>query len=466
MSQSPVRPLEIERSLGARRLARVVWSTLLGWGLLSSLPVLAEDWPQWRGKERLGVWNEQGLLQKFPSQGLDVTWRVPVGSGYAGPAVAGGRVFVLDWVKKEGTRAMEGIERLVVLDEQTGAQLWEHSWPVGYGRIMASYAIGPRATPTVDGDLVFVMGAVGDLLALEVETGKVVWSKDFVADYDATIPIWGTTSSPLVEGDLLIAVAGAEPNGKVVAYDKKTGQERWRALSSDYEMGYPQPVVFEVGGKRQLIVWDPKFINSLDPRTGKIHWQQPFDVKGGMSVTTPVLSDGHLLVSQFYGGSMLLELSESEPAATLAWKGKSKSEMPGETDGLHSLITTPIIEGNTIYGVCSYGELRALDLDTGQRLWVSDEMARPGRWGAAFLVKNGDRYFVNNDVGDLILARFTRDGYVEIDRTHLIEPTSSAGFGPRRFADADVNWSHPAYANRHIVARNDRVVLRASLAAK
>ena len=446
--------------------ARFLSGCLCAAGVLSALfasTLVAEDWPQWRGRDRLGVWHETGILEKFPEGGLEVTWRAPVGSGYAGPAVADGRVYVLDWVKKEDTRTMEGTERLLVLDEKTGEKLWEHGWTTGYGSIMASYAIGPRATPTVDGDVVYVMGAVGHLLALATSTGKVLWSRDFVEEYDTSVPIWGTTSAPLVDGDLLIAVAGAEPDGKVVAYDKKTGEERWRALSSDYEMGYPQPIIFETGGKRQLIIWDPQFVSSLDPATGEIYWQQPFDVKGGMSVTTPVLSDGRLLVSQFYGGSMLLGLSESEPRAELLWKGESNSEMPDQTDGLHSLITTPIIEGDTIYGVGSYGELRGLDLETGERLWMSDQMTRQGRWGAAFLVKNGDRYFVNNDTGDLIIARFTREGYVEVDRTRLIEPTSSAGFGPRRRFDAAVNWSHPAYANGHIVARNDEEVIRASL---
>ena len=431
--------------------------------ILLSQAAVAEDWPQWRGADRLGIWHEEGVLEKFPDNGLEMSWRVPLGSGYAGPAVANGRVFVLDWAKKEGTRTMEGTERLLVVDEESGKTLWEHSWSVGYGRIMASYAIGPRATPTVDGEVVYVVGAVGDILALEVETGNVLWSKDLVDDYDASIPIWGVTSSPLVESDLLITLAGAEPDGKLIAYDKKTGKERWRALSSDFEMGYGQPVIFEVGGERQLILWDPQYLNSLDPRTGKVYWQHAFDVGGGMSVTTPVLSDRYLLVSQFYKGSMMVELSESEPTAKPLWKGKSNSEMPDETDGLHALITTPIIEGDTIYGVGSYGELRALDALTGERLWVSDKMTRQGRWGSAFLVKNGDRYFVNNDEGDLIIARFSRKGYEEIDRTALIEPTSSAGFGPRKRFDASVNWSHPAYANGHILARNDEELIRASL---
>jgi outer membrane protein assembly factor BamB len=426
----------------------------------------AADWPEWRGEGRRGVWEETGFLEAFPERGLAVTWRVPIGSGYAGPAVAGGKVFVLDWTKKEGTRTMEGTERLVCLDEATGKQLWVREWPVTYASIMASYAIGPRATPTVAGETVYVVGAVGDLLAIDVATGEVAWSHDFVEEYDASIPIWGTSSAPLVDGDLVIAVAGAEPDGKVIAYDQRTGKERWRAVSSDWEMGYEQLVVASAGGARQLVVWEPQAVFSLDPASGKVHWSEPWDVGQGMSVATPVVDGNRLVLTQFYRGSLMLELAPDAPAAKRLWAGASRSEMPGHTDGLHALITTPILEGDTLFGVCSYGELRALDAATGKRLWESGEMTRQGRWGTAFLVKNGDRWFVNNDAGDLIIARFHRDRYEEIDRTRLIEPTTNAGFGPGRVFDAMVNWSHPAYANRHVVARNDQEILRASLAKK
>ena len=424
--------------------------------------LLAEDWPEWRGEGRRGVWSETGILEKFPEDGLEFKWRTPIRSGYAGPAVADGRVFVLDYQQKPGTQTMEGTERVLCLDEKTGLVLWTHEWPTSYPMLMVSYATGPRATPTVDSDRVYVVGATGMLLCLKTETGKVVWKKNYVEDYGTSVPVWGVASAPLVDGGRLICVVGGEPNAKVMAFDKMTGKEIWRALSSDWEMGYAQPVIFKAGGVRQLIIWQPKAVSSLNPETGEVYWEHPFEVRSGLTVATPVKSGSYLLVSQFYGGSLLLELHAHKPAARMIWQGKGNSELPDQTDGLHSLISTPLIQGDYIYGVCSYGQLRCLQMRTGRRIWETFEMTASGRWAAALIVRNEDRYFVNNDLGDLIIAQFTPDGYHEIDRTKLIDSTSRSVFGSRRRVRL-VNWSHPAYANRHIFARNDREILRASL---
>ena len=135
----------------------------------------AEDWPEVGGKGRLSVWNETGILEKFPADGLKVLWRTPVRSGYAGPAVADGRVFVADYVETQRPR---GVERALALDEKTGKILWTQEWPADYRGI--SWPVGPRATPTVDGDRVYVLGADGKLLCLDVKTGAIIWQKDFV----------------------------------------------------------------------------------------------------------------------------------------------------------------------------------------------------------------------------------------------------------------------------------------------
>ena len=427
-------------------------------------PVRADDWPQWRGAGRLGVWYETGIVDALPDA-LAVTWRVPIRSGFSGPAVADGRVFVTDWAAEPESRTMDGTERVLALDEQTGEVLWTHEWPTSYRMLMASFAVGPRATPTVDGDRVYVVGATGVLSCLDVETGDLLWRKRYIEDYDTSVPTWGITSAPLVDGDRLITIVGGEPDTLVMAFDRRTGDEIWRALPVTSEIGYAQPVIYEAGGVRQLIIWHPTALTSLDPVTGRVYWDQPWEVGAGMSVATPVKSSDYLFVTQFYNGSMMMRLSPDRPAATMLWKGESRSEMPNETDGLHSLITTPLIIGDYIYGVGSYGELRGLDARTGDRLWMSAEMTAQARWGTAFMVQHGDRYFVNNDDGYLMIAQFTPEGYVELDRTKLIEATGSAGYGPRKAFDRAVNWSHPAYANRHIVHRNDREIIRASLDA-
>ena len=432
--------------------------------LLMAPPLVANDWPEWRGAGRDGVWTDTGIVQELPAE-LTVKWRVPVNAGFSGPAVVDGRVFITDWAEDPASRTMDGTERAIALDEETGEILWTREWPTSYRMLMVSYAIGPRATPTVDGDRVYVVGAAGDLFCLDVETGAVIWERHYIEEFDSFIPTWGVASSPIVDGDRLITVVGAEPGGVVVAFDKRTGEEVWRALDVVGEMGYGQPIIIEAGGARQLIVWHAAALVSLNPETGELYWAEEWEAGGGMSVATPVHSGNYLLVTQFYRGSLMMRLDQDRPTASLLWKGQSRSEMPDQTDGLHSLITTPLIIGDNFYGVGSYGELRGLDATTGERLWMSDQMVAQGRGGSAFMVKQGDRYFVNNDDGFLIIAEFTPDGYVEHSRTRLIEPTGSSGFGPARRWDRAINWTHPAYANRHIVHRNDNEIIRASLDA-
>src|SRR5215813_7489799 len=209
--------------------------------LLSS--VRAEDWPEFRGKGRTGVWNETGIVATFPSNTLSAVWRTPVNAGFAGPAVSAGRVFLTDFKVAAG---LKGTERALALDEKTGKVLWTREWPADYKGM--GYAIGPRATPTVDGDRVYVVGASGVLLCLNAATGSVIWRKDYAKDYGMELPTWGITSAPLIDGSRLITIVGGKPDAKVMAFDKMTGQEIWRALPSDSEQGYCQPVIFEIGG--------------------------------------------------------------------------------------------------------------------------------------------------------------------------------------------------------------------------
>ena len=447
-------------------------STPAALGLLFSLlavtGLMADDWPQWRGLDRMGLWRESGIVERFPEQGLTTTWRVPIRPGFAGPAVSQGRVFVLDYQETRGTRTMDGTERLLCLDEETGQILWAHEWPTTYRNLNVSFATGPRATPTVDGDRVYVLGAGGRLVSLETETGRVAWQVDTVGQYDATVPVYGMSNAPLVDDDRLIVLVGGEPDALIVAFDKTTGAEVWRALPATSETGYSQPVIIDAGGTRQLIVWHAVALTSLDPETGDVYWDEEWQVGGGMTIATPVWSGGYLLVSHFFNGSMMMALNADRPEARMLWRGRSRSELPDQTDGLHSIITTPLIIGDYFYGVGSYGELRGLDARTGERLWESSELTPQERWATAFIVQHPERdqLFVTTEEGDLVIAQFTPEGYIEIDRTRLVEPTSrTLGGATGRWGDRPVHWSHPAFANRHVVVRNDKEIIRVSLAA-
>ena len=426
----------------------------------------ADDWPQWLGPQRDSIWRETGLMEKFPEGGLPARWRAPLGGGYAGPAVAGGRVFVTDRVLPEKAsnpsdpfkrEQIPGQERVRCFDEADGKPLWTHAYDCTY---TISYPAGPRATPLVAGGKVYTLGAEGHLCCLDAASGKEIWARELQKDYGIKTPMWGFAGNPLLDGQRLICLVGGA-GSTVVAFDKDSGKEIWRALSAK-EPGYCSPMIYEAGGRRQLIVWHPESLNALDPETGRLYWTEPFAVKAGMTIATPRMLGDLLFVSAFYSGPLMMRLDAAQPAAKLLWRGTSDSER--KTDKLHCVMSTPFLEDGHIYGVCSYGQFRCLRADTGERLW---ESAVPtgaaaesnARWANAFIVKNGHRFFLFNEKGDLIIARLSPRGYEEISRAHLLEPTNTAG-------GRHVVWSHPAFADRCVFARNDREIVCIPLAAK
>jgi outer membrane protein assembly factor BamB len=426
----------------------------------------ADDWPQWLGPKRDGVWREDGILDRFPAGGPKVRWRVPLGGGFAGPAVANGRVFVTDRVLAPGSRDPDdpfkpsgstGKERMVCLDEATGKPLWTHEYDCKY---QISYPCGPRATPAVEGDKVYTLGAMGDLNCLETASGKVLWSKNFVHDYGAPVPIWGFAAHPLIDGNRLICLVGGQ-GSVVVAFDRNTGAEKWKALSMESEeIGYCPPTICELGGRRQLVIWHPESINGLDPETGTVIWTHPFRLKANLAIPTPRAEGNLLLVTSFYNGPRLLRFACGKDEPELVWKGNGRGETPGATDKLHSIIPTPVIRDGYIFGVCSYGELRCLRLEDGKRVWQTLQATcggtEPQRWANAFLIPQGDRFFLFNEKGDLIIAKLSPRGYEEIGRAHILEPTGKA-------MQRRVLWSHPAFANRSMFARNDKEIVCVSL---
>src|SRR5262249_53941374 len=159
-----------------------------------------------------------------------------------------------------------------------------------------SYPAGPRTTPVIRGKQVFTLGTMGDLLCLDTSTGKATWSRNFPKEFDAPAPFWGFSSHLLLDGDKLISLVGTKGNVGV-AFHKDRGKEVWRALSVEgsgralaHGPGYCPPMIYEIGGKRQLVVWHPAAVCSLDPETGTVYWSQPWSLSSGLSIPTPRLA--------------------------------------------------------------------------------------------------------------------------------------------------------------------------------
>jgi outer membrane protein assembly factor BamB len=414
------------------------------------------------------VWRETGILEKFPAGGPKVLWRDSLGEGYSGPAVAAGRVYVMDRQRskdesgkplKPTRNGILGNERILCFDAADGKSLWKVEYDCPY---KVSYPSGPRTTPLVRDGRVFTLGTMGDLRCHDALTGKLHWSKNLSKEYKVDSPVWGWAAHPLLDDNFLYCLVGGEGSA-VVAFDKDSGKEVWKALTTQ-EVGYSPPMIYEVGGKRQLIVWLSESINSLDPATGKVHWTQPYPASGSpqrpaVNIITVRLMGDMLFLSTYYHGPMMLRLAREKPAATVLWKGKSNN--PEKPDGVHCLMGTPVYKDGCIYGVCANGELRCLQADTGKQFWQTYQATCGEKTdcATAFLVPQGSRTIIWNDQGDLILAELSPKGYQEIDRTHLLEPNHQA-------RGRHVVWSHPAFANRCIFVRNDKEIICVSMAAE
>lgn len=432
--------------------SRPTWRLAFAWAALLVAPAmtLADEWPQWRGPNRDGVWREDGVVKRFAQKTLRHKWSVPLGSGYSGPTVADGRVYVMDrQVDPDQTEAVHAF------DWRTGEKLWSHTYPCLYRDV--GYVAGPRASVTIDDGRAYALGTMGHMHCFDSATGKILWKRDLGAEYKIEMPIWGIAASPLVDGELVILQIGGADGACLVALDKRTGEERWRAL--DDRASYSSPIIVEQAGHRVLVCWTGDSVAGIDPQSGAVHWRHPFEIsRMVISITTPVVDDNRLFVSSFYDGSLMLELAADRLAVESVWRRKGPDEKI--TDSLHAMIGTPILAWPHVYGVDSHGELRCIDGATGDRVWESLDAVPKARWATIHMVRNGADVWMFNERGDLIIARLSPNGYEEISRAHLIDPTLEQ----LRQRDG-VCWSHPAYAHRHVFARNDQELVCASLEA-
>lgn len=428
----------------------VFWMAIGSLGLASS-GSLAEDWPQWRGPSRDGTWQETDIIDKLPEGQLPYVWSTQIGPGYSGPTVAQGRVYVMDRQPKD----REATERIHCLDSQSGKSLWTFEYPAEY-RI--SYTAGPRASVTIDQGKAYCVGAMGHFHCLDAISGEVIWKRDLQKDYDIQMPIWGIAASPLIYGDLVIQQVCGAGDACMVAFDKLTGKEIWRALKD--RGAYSSPILIRQADQDVLVCWTGDSLSGLDPKTGSVLWGHPFPPsRMPIGVGDPVLSGEQLFVSSFYDGSLMVRVPKDKVTSEVIWRGVGPDEQ--HTKSLHAMIGTSIVQDNLVFGTDSYGEFRCLDGLTGERIWEATTAVPRARWATIHMVRQADRVWMFNERGELLITKLSKEGLEVLSRSKLIEPTRDQ-LGQR----GGVCWSHPAYAEKSIFARNDRQIVRVSLDKK
>jgi len=421
--------------------------------VVTSVAVVADDWPQWMGPERDNVWRESGVVNKFPDGGPKILWRTLIAGGFAGPAVAAGKVFVADYVTRDNVRIANfdrkeftGTERVLCLDQTSGQILWQREYAVSY---TISYPSGPRCTPTVDGNRVYTLGAEGHLFCFDILTGNVVWQKNLKNEYGTKTPLWGYAAHPLIDGDKLLTLAGGT-GSHAVALNKFTGEEIWRTGTSP-QLGYSPPTIIQHAGVRQLLLLRPNAVTSVDPETGREYWSVPYKASSGSMIMSPVVAGEYLYVAGFNKQSLMIRMASDKPAATEVWRGKKNIICPVNVQ--------PFLLDDVLYGFDQKGVMRAIRLPDGERLWETTDVLgqRPTDSATAFLVQHEDRFWLFNELGELIIARLSPQGFEEIDRAKVIEP-SNVAYG------RDIVWSMPAFANQHAYIRNDNEIICVDLA--
>jgi len=366
-----------------RKLLPPLLATL---ALAATLPLAnAADWPQFRGPRRDGISEEAHLVKSFPAAGPRVLWRVPVGEGYSHLAVAGGRIYTLF--------DSGGDEQLASFDAKTGKKLWTLRVDGKFGNDQGN---GPRSTPTVDSGIVYALSAQGRLVAAEAATGKKLWEHDLVQEYGARIPTWGVSSSPLVEGDLLLVAAGGSGNRSAMAFHKRDGKMAWGAL--DDPPGYAAPIAFTSAGQRQSLFFTAKGLAALNPADGRLLWRLPWETSYDVNAATPIfIAPDRVFVSSGYDtGSGLFRLRGANGQPESVWKSR----------GLKNQFSSSLLRGDYLYGFDN-GTFKCVDVRTGEEKWKQRGL------GHGSLILADGRLWVLSESGRLVIVDASPDGYVE-----------------------------------------------------
>ncbi|WP_339730949.1 PQQ-binding-like beta-propeller repeat protein [uncultured Gimesia sp.] len=355
--------------------------------------VKPHTWPHWLGPEYNGISAETGWRADWSDKPPEVLWRGNVGTGYSSISTADGRIYTM------GHKA--GDETVYCLDAKTGTEIWKQSYPAQI--VSRLNAGGPGATPTIDGEFLYTNSRDGRLICFEIETGKIVWQKDLTKAYQMKVPEWGFTCSPLILGDKLFIEAG-----RLVALDKKTGNEIWN--SKPYMPGYGTPAAFEIEGTVYLALLNNECLTVARADDGtevaKFEWASPFDTNS----TTPIIDGKTIFISSGYRkGCALLDFENQ----TLKARYTNRD--------LKNHFNNSVLYQNHYYGMDGNSNLgrivrlTCLDQETGKIKW------REAGFGCGSLLISNDKLIILSDEGTLVTAKATPDSYQEISRFKVLD---------------------------------------------
>lgn len=386
----------------------------------------ATDWPQWRGAQRDGISTETGLLKSWPTDGPPVAWKAKdLGLAYSGVAVAAGKIYTMGDQKDACY--------VYCLDEKTGSQVWSSRLGQAGAPGWGGFA-GPRCTPTVAGDKLYVGGHYGEIACLAAADGKVLWQKHAVNDLGGKLPEWGFSESPLVDGDLVLYTPGGS-KGAIVAFKRNTGEIAWRTQDFTDNAHYSSIIIATIAGVRQYVQLTDAHVVGIAP-DGAVLWKAPR--KGQTAViTTPVCKDDMVFVTSGYGVGCNMFKVTKDGTAFKAEQVYANKDLENHHGGV-------VLMGDHVYGHSESKGLVCMDLKTGKLAWNEKGKAPKGSICAA----EGMLYYrAEAGKGTVLLVEATPTGFVEKGRFDQPERT------PKN------SWPHPVVANGKLYLRDQDLLL-------
>ena len=373
------------------------------------------DWPQYRGINRDGISKETAIIKTWPATGPKVVWKTPVGDGYSGMAIVGNRIYTMDAKDKD--------EFVVCIDATSGKEIWRYR---NDSNFINDQGNGPRGTPTVEGDVVYSFGAQGILSALNAKDGSKIWTRDVKKDVGGKVPIWGFSSSPLIEGGLLILPVGGSDNNAIVAFNKKNGEIAWRSQGD--EPGYSSAIATSIKGVRQILAFSGTKLLSVAPVDGKLLWSFPWKTDYFVNAAVPiVMPDDKVFISTAYDvGAAVLKVN--------AAGGKHSVQEVWLSKSMRNHFNTSIYHNGHIYGFDN-AVLKCIDANTGEDKW------KKSGFGKGSLLLADGHLIVLSERGQLLMVEATPTEYKEKASAEVLQGKC---------------WTMPTLVNGKLFVRNQK----------